>query len=122
MVVFGLVKDLASRESVVNWSMTHTVGQMFSVWFSATKEPVQPYNFICSHFEVQPLAHLPTPTSHPFVSTSDIYYQQLRFSILFNKLMHTVCKFHTCACFPWPAKISKTVYLETSNVRFGSVF
>ena len=40
MAVFGLVKDLASRESVAKGARSHTVSQMLSVWFcciSATK-------------------------------------------------------------------------------------
>jgi len=46
MVVLGLVKDLASRESVVNGCMGWA--NIFCVVFciSATKEPVQLYDFV----------------------------------------------------------------------------
>jgi len=33
MVMFGLLKGLASKEPVVNGCMSHTVGQMISAWF-----------------------------------------------------------------------------------------
>jgi len=36
--------------------------------------------------------------------------------------MHTVCKFHMRDYFPWKVIIFKTIDLESSNVRFRSVF
>jgi len=44
MAVFGLEKDLASRESVANvcmpWTHTVGIGQMFSAWFLLYISPV----------------------------------------------------------------------------------
>jgi len=50
MAVFALVKDQASQESVVNGCMdSYSLAKRFLCGFfyiSATKEPVQPYNFV----------------------------------------------------------------------------
>jgi len=67
MAVFGLVKNLASQESVINRCIwTHTIGQMYFVWFLlyiTNKEPVQSYNFVSvlhlPFWSALGLAHLP---------------------------------------------------------------
>jgi len=78
MVSFGLLRELASRESAGRW--LYGLVQL-AKWFlcvfcsmSATKEPVQPYNLVSRlHSLFQSVTTCPpsTPASHPFVSTRD---------------------------------------------------
>jgi len=118
---------------MVAWA--HTVGQMFSMFcISATNEPVCPYNFVSGlhspYWNVTPCPPS-VPASHPFVSTRDTTYTHATAQIFYfiwwetlkattsskgclkgNKLMYTVCKFHTHACF-----LGKLLYNNLKSLK-----
>jgi len=116
-MVFGLVKDLASWESVVNACMdSYSIPNVFCVVFAVYQPLRSQYSHIILSLDFWSVTPCPlsAPASHPFVSTHDTMYHHScnssdflsylagnfkaaissKGSLKGNKLMHTVCKFH----------------------------
>jgi len=96
------------------------------LYISHYKQPVKLYNFV-SRFHSPFWSVAPSLFSHlpPLCETENlshliciIWWETFKAArsskgvLKGNKLMHTVCKFHMRAYFPWQFKIFKTVYLK----------
>ena len=140
MVVFGLVKGLGSRKSVISRCMvSKQLAKYGFCCISATKEPVQPYNFISG--VLSKCNRLPT-SSHPFLGTHDTSFTGATGQVFYliwqetlevaNKVVWKVTKWwKSCANFicmraylPWQVLMTlnlKKLYFRTSNAQFGVV-